>query len=67
MIERMHSIYANTDYQSEERKKQLADGTLQVNFNALTVAINGNTKVYENLNGYIQTLLEQSAKKVSTD
>jgi hypothetical protein len=67
MIERMYNIYAQTNYQSEERKKQLADGTLQVNFNALTVAVNGNTKIYENLNAYIQTLLEQSAAKASVD
>jgi hypothetical protein len=67
MIERMHNIYAKTNYQSEERKKQLADGTLRVNFNALTVAVNGNTKIYENLNAYIQTLLEQSAAKASVD
>jgi hypothetical protein len=67
MIERMHSIYANTNYQSQERKTQLAEGTLQVNFNALTVAVNGNTKIYANLNAYIQTLLEKNPKKVSVD
>ena len=47
MIDRMNSDFVDYSYQHPDKKRQLQEGELQVNFNAVCYVLRAATKVYE--------------------